>query len=331
MFGTLLGSLPRPTGNDGSVVANDDEAVSTALEAQLAAGLEPLTDGRLRPHGGLAFVMGLRGVVRGASGLHLAELPVAQGPVTLEAWRFAAAHAQGLVKQTLPGPYTLGRRLGAHDPDGATAAFSQALHAEIAALGDAGCRLIEIEERDAHLIGADDAERRRFADAHLALLAGTEGLHLSLAIVGGNADAAGIATILAAPYSSLAVDLIDGPDNWRLVRQTPGDRGIVCGALSCREPSDEGPELQVWAAAYASSSNDRGTARVGLATAGSMRRLSWPVAIRKMTSLGNAARLAGLPIEEAAPYLDPRAVDIRSAAMGRYAPRTGHRADRPKG
>ena len=43
------------------------------------------------------------------------------------------------------------------------------------------------------------------------------GTHLSLAITGGNADEAGIETILAAPYASLAVDLIAGPDNWRLV------------------------------------------------------------------------------------------------------------------
>ena len=36
-------------------------------------------------------------------------------------------------------------------------------------------------------------------------------------MTGGNADGAGVETLLAAPYASLAVDLIDGPDNWRLV------------------------------------------------------------------------------------------------------------------
>ena len=99
-------------------------------------------------------------------------------------------------------------------------------------LAAAGCPLIEIHEPAATTIGADEAERALFREAHLRLLDGVEGSHLSLALTGGNADAAGIETLLAAPYASLAVDLIAGPDNWRLVAATPGDRGIVCGALS---------------------------------------------------------------------------------------------------
>jgi methionine synthase II (cobalamin-independent) len=199
-------------------------------------------------------------------------------------------------------------------------AFAAALRSEILGLAEAGCPLIEIEERDAHLIGADETERARFRDAHLALTDGMAGIHLSLAIVGGSADGAGIETILAAPYSSLAVDLIDGPDNWRLVRDVPGDRGIVAGAMSPRHPSDDGPELLLWAAGYAASSNARGPDRVGLATAGSLAGLSWELAERKLRRLGEAARLAAMPASEAAPHLEPRAIDIRSAAAGRYVP-----------
>src|SRR4029077_6609759 len=96
-----------------------------------------------------------------------------------------------------------------------------------------------------------------FARAHERLLQGMDGIHVSLAIVGGAADTAGVETILAAPYPSLAVDLIDGPDNWRLVRAVPGDRGIVCGALSTQPGSEDGPETLIWAAAYAASANGR--------------------------------------------------------------------------
>ena len=71
-----------------------------------------------------------------------------------------------------------------------------------------------------------------------------------LAITGGSAWGAGADTILGAPYASILVDLVAGPDNWYLVRAAPGERGIVCAALEAgggRERRDQAPEL-VWAA-----------------------------------------------------------------------------------
>jgi hypothetical protein len=43
VFATLLGALPRPDD-----VVDDDAAVEVAVRAQEQAGLEPITDGRLR-------------------------------------------------------------------------------------------------------------------------------------------------------------------------------------------------------------------------------------------------------------------------------------------
>ena len=310
MFATLLGALPRPNGADGQPIADDDEAVAAVLAAQAAAGLEPLTDGRLRASGPFWE-------------------PSRDAAIVVDAWRFAASHADGIVKQALPGPYTLGRRADHEDRDASTLAWARLLREQVSALAEAGCPLIEIDEPDAHLIGDDPRERGRFAEAHMAMLEGIGGAHLSLAITGGNADTAGIETILAAPYASLAVDLINGPDNWRLVTSTPGDRGIICGVVSTSAASDDAPDLMLWAAAYASASEGRGATRVGLGTAGGLGELSWEVAERKMRALGEAARLAQLPLAEVAPHLDPRAIDIKSAAMGRYMPRTGRRPRRP--
>jgi len=325
LFATLLGGLPRPEDPEGSSLDDDDGAVVVVLEAQATAGLEPLTDGRLRTRGFAGAVEGLEGMARGSEGPRLAGLPRWTQPLTVDAWRFASGHAAGLVKQALPGPYTLARRFGGSagpGDDGAdlAVAFATALRSEIRALADAGCAFVEIEERDAHLVGADPGERRRFADAHRALLDGIDGIHVSLAIIGGNADTAGIETILAAPYPSLAVDLIDGPDNWRLVRATPGDRGIVCGAMSSQAGSDDGPEVLLWAAAYAATSNNRGRDRVGIATAAGLEGLSWAAAVRKMQRLGQAAGLGARSPAEIAAQLDPRAIDSRSAALGRYDP-----------
>jgi methionine synthase II (cobalamin-independent) len=329
MFGTLLGGLPDPPGS-GDGPRDADERVVAALEAQVTAGLEPLTDGRLRTRGPLGPLAGLEGIKAGPDGLRAVAPPRRRDALTVDAWQFAAGHATGLVKQALPGPYTAARRLAPSpaDVDGLLGPLTKALRAEIEALADAGCVLIEIEELDAPAIGTDPIERRRFAEAHRALLDGIDGVHLSLAIVGGSADSAGIETILAAPYASLAVDLIDGPDNWRLVARTPGDRGIVCGALSSHEGSDDGPELLVWATAYASSTGGRGRDRVGLATSGSLEHLAWDVAIRKMGRLGEASSIAGSPYEEAMKRLDPRAIDIRSAALGRWDPAS--RRPKPK-
>ena len=340
MFATLLGGLPRPplpkpASARSAVPLRTDELVARAVEAQDVAGLEPVTDGRLRWRGfagPIATLDGLRRIGRGAT-VTAESLPVWRRPHTVEAWRFASRATGRLVKQALPGPYTLARRVergpGAGRTAGAgdggdraalTMAFATALRAEVLALAEAGCALVEIEERDAGRIGANERERWIFREAHLALTDGIDLVHLSLALVGGSADEAGIETILAAPYRSLAVDLIDGPNNWQLVRDVPGDRGIVAGALSPRNPSDDGPELLLWAAAYAASSNGRGLDRVGIATAGSLADLPWDIAERKLVRLGDAARLASLPADSALGGLDPRAIDIRSAAMGRSAP-----------
>jgi hypothetical protein len=216
------------------------------------------------------------------------------------------------------------RAARAGDPEGAPreprAAVSD-LRRDVEALAGAGCPLIEIEEREAHRIGADAGERARFRELHDALLEDLVGVHLSLSIVGGSAAAAGPETILAAPYASFAFDLIAGPDNWRLAAAAPGDRGIVAGALGGRERADEPKEILLYAAHYAASLGRRGLVRVGLGSAGGYEHLPWDVAVRKMGRLGEAARLSAMPPgPELSRKLDPRAVSIRTAALGHDAP-----------
>lgn len=305
MFATLLGPLPRPPLDPG---AAPDELLAAVVQAQEAAGLEPLTDGGFGIGGSLA-----------------------------DRWRTTAALTDRPVKQALLGPFSLARAAttaGGGQADGsplappdagawteATHAAAESLHADLLDLVAAGCPIIEIHEPAAIEIGADEARRALFRDAHRRLLDGVSGAHLSLAITGGNADAAGADTLLAAPYASLAVDLVAGPDNWRLVVAAPGERGIVCGVLSAERNSGDRPEVLLWAAGYASSTGGRGPSRVGLASASSFAGLPWEVALRKLTILGEAARLADLPAQERRRQVDPRSVDIRSAALGRVEPR----------
>jgi hypothetical protein len=309
MFATLLGGLPRPDTVDGPPI----EAV---VRAQEEAGLEPITDGRLSDPGFGRLVAAIG-----------AGIAIDPGPV--DAWRFAAGLTERAVKQALPGPYSLGRMnaaSGARGPSGAdraarTMAFADALRRHVEALAAAGCPLVEIEETEAHLIGDDESERRLFREAHQVLTGGIAGTHLSLSIVGVAAASAGIGTILDAPYASLAVDLIAGPDNWNLVTRTPGDRGIVVGALGGGETVDEPKELLLWAAHYAAATGRRGIARVGIGSAGSYANLTWAAALRKIQALGTAARVAALPPgDELARSLDHRAISARRAALGHDAP-----------
>ncbi|HUG31133.1 MAG TPA: hypothetical protein VMQ65_11560 [Candidatus Limnocylindria bacterium] len=358
MFATLLGGLPSPAPSPALDPALDpalaaalaprghprldtpdtpdtmDDQVEAAIRAQEEAGLEPVTDGRLRDPGfeGVAAVLGSG---RG------------EEPVTARAWRFAASLTGRAVKQALPGPYSLGRRhaIGERQLGGArrasepaqrlvgsakrdlrererrTLGYADALRREIEELAIAGCPLIEIEETEAHHIGKDDGERRLFREAHQRLVEGVTGTHLSLSIVGGSAAGAGIETILAAPYASLAVDLVAGPDNWNLVVRLPGDRGVVAGAMTVDEATDQPRELLLWAAHYAASTGGRGIARVGLGSAGSFANLTWASAIRKMQRLGEAARLASMPpSDELMRSLPPAAISARRAALGHDAP-----------
>jgi hypothetical protein len=230
-------------------------------------------------------------------------------------WKETARRADRLVKAVVVGPYSSGGQVAD-------------ARRVIDALADAGCRWIEVHEPAAVSIGSDADARARFADAHRTLTRDLgPDVHLSLAITGGDADAAGIDTILAGAYSSLAVDLIDGPDNWRLAVAVPGERGVICGALSVHQGADDGPEVLVWAARYAAGSKGRGIARVGLATSGSMADLPWEAAAEKVRRLSDATRIVVASPEERRQALDPRAVDIRSAALGRVEPlpkRKGH-------
>jgi methionine synthase II (cobalamin-independent) len=329
VFATLLGGLPRPTTAPGEL----RDFIEAVVRAQEDAGLEPITDGRLHDPGFDLLAAALAGSRGGAS--------PQSAPSAVDGWRVAAGLTERAVKQALPGPYSLGWRppggsgraseraqllMGSAKRDrreraARTMAYADALRREIDALAGAGCPLVEIEETEAHRIGTNEGERALFRDAHQRLVEGVTGTHLSLSIVGGSAADAGIETILAAPYASLAVDLVAGPDNWRLVVDVPGDRGVVAGAMTTDEATDQPRELVLWAAHYAASTGGRGIARVGLGSAGSFANLTWAAAVRKMRALGEAARLAALPpSEELMRSLLPAAISARRAALGPDAP-----------
>ena len=286
MFSTLLGLLPPV--DEGLVVPTPDDGTATTSTAALASLLGELAGA------------GLELLATGAP----PPASDAEPAAVARAWADAARATDRPVKQVLPGPYSAGRKGAATRP----AELAERLRSIVDALAEAGCAFVEIDESGASAIADSEPERRRFTEAHRLLADGSARAHLSLALTGGNFDTAGSSTFFDLPYASYAFDLIAGPDNWRLVTAAPGDRGIVCGALDARPGGDESPELLVWAAHYAASSNGRGLERVGLANAPSLADVAWPVALRKLARVAEGARIAGIDSpREMASLLDPRA------------------------
>lgn len=350
MFATLAGGYPAFESPTQLLPGPEvDALVREILGEQTQAGLGLLTDGSLRwPDPVAAIGAALWDGGRGPAGAGPGTFRW-RGAITVAAWAFAAEAAGDLpVKQCLPGPYTLGRRLVRDDRRRAaeTLRLADALAREVEALGQAGCPFIQIDEDDATQIGADEPERVLFRAAHEHLLAGvsTPGSganasnpdevgalqavarpHMSLAITGGNADAAGPETIFAPAYDSHFFDLLAGPENWRLITRAPAERGIVLGVVEARSAERDFPEVLVWAIGYAASTGGRGEGRIGIAPSGSLAGLPRSIARRKIELLGHVAGLVERRnAEPIAASLDPRAVDIRSAALGRWTPPERH-------
>jgi methionine synthase II (cobalamin-independent) len=320
VFAVVHGAWPRvsPDGVDLAALEADvaagrtdgaalreavERLVADVVAVQVGAGVDLVTDGQVRwPDMAMTVVTALADTTGGWHPL-------------LEAWRATASLTDRAVAQAVPGPYSMGRRaadggaqeVGAGRPD-RTLALADALASEVGALAEAGCPVILVEEPGAVDVGEDGAERALFAEAQRRLLALAPDVHATLVVSGGSAHLAGPHAILGTPYRSFLFDLIDGPDNWYLVRATPGDRGIVCGALRVLEPptEDQAP-LLVWAAGYAASTAARGPSRVGLSNATSLRGVSPATARALVRELGRGARLAAMtPAQAVEAGLDPR-------------------------
>ncbi len=294
MFATLAGSFPYPPGDQGA-------ALREVLEAQVAAGLALLSDGRVHALDGDA-------------------------PDRLVAeWRAAAAAAAEAgsrlpVKLAIEGPWAAAGRLGL---DAATEAGRTALRA----LAEDGCRIVEVHEPAADL-PRDPVDHARFAQAHRAMLADAESLHACLAITGGSAEPLGDSAVYAAPYRSHLFDLIAGPDSWRVIAVAPPDRGIIVGVVDATGVRKVGLEEITWAAHYAAALGGRGLERVGIAPSGGLAEAGAAVADAAIALLGEVAALLAGDSEALLRRMDPRAIDPRSAALGEYRP---DRRSRPGG
>jgi 5-methyltetrahydropteroyltriglutamate--homocysteine methyltransferase len=339
------GQLERDEIDQAGFRAIQDELVREVVAEQIDAGLGLLTDGQVR------WEDAQTPIARGLDGFDITGLlryfdtntyyrqpraigePRWRGPITVDDWRFADSAAADAarerrtkklpVKAAIVGPYTLARLSdpGELDRERLTLALAEALREEVRALLEAGAPVVQVDDNALTLIGRnDDDERKLAAEALRRLSDGVEG-HLTLAVTMGSAEAAGPRLFFDLPFASYLFDLIAGPDNWRVIAHAPTDRGIVVGVADARNTRRDDESVMIWAARYASAINDRGLDRVGLAPSTGLEYLPRDRAKQKIEALGRAAATAAIRDPEALKEsLDPRAVDARTAALGRYVP-----------
>ena len=182
--------------------------------------------------------------------------------------------------------------------------------------------MVQLTEPGIGDIDPDDAAALDQLESVLdAVTAGGDG-HLSLALAGGRADpGAATSDCSRRPFASYLFDLIRSPGRLEPVRPGAGDERPHRGLSGIPgRPTRTREAVSVWGARYAASLGGRGAARVGLAMSAGLELLPRDAARAKLAALAEAGRKAELSNEELAKVIDPRAVDARSAALGRYEP-----------
>lgn len=302
MFATIAGPYPPIEGDADLAPA---EALVEVLADQLEAGLGMVADGTVRS------VMTDAGVAEAVA-----------------AWRTAATIVRDLtaqagvpappVKACLRGPLSL-----AGDGSGMEAAMAAVgpVRSAIAALLEAGAPVVQIDEPwTAAPEASTGTGRSRAGRAWAALLDGVVG-HVTLALPGGGATNVGADAMVAAPFTSYLLDLILGPDDWREIGRLPGDRGVILGVADLRPGRVDTKEVLLWASRHAAGMSGRGLGRVGLTTSAGLETLPRDVARARLRELAETVALGTLSGAELAARLDPRSIDARSAALGRWEPR----------
>lgn len=326
MFATLIGPYPDIAG-----ASTEGQRLAAVLGDQLEAGLGMLTDGRVyRARTDPGAVVGPWRAAD-AVGHRLAAERGLEPP---------------LIKACLEGPWTaaagdpIGRAAPADGPaaaiDGLAVAIDglavamDGLAVAIDALFEAGAPVVQLTELVTGPRHPSDPEAVGRLSGALEELAGRvvgRG-HLSLALI-GDPPARVLPERLPVGFASYLFDLITSPDDWDACARVPGDGGLIVGVVDARAARGGAMEVGVWGARYAASMGGRGPARTGICPSAGLEHLDRDAARALLAFTAEVARKADLADEELMGELDPKAIDARSAALGRGAPRPRRGPGRP--
>ncbi len=233
---TVVGSFPVEKGRGlQEFISPFRHAVRVAVESQLQAGIDIVSDGQVRGDMIHAFSSQLPGI-RGQEVVS-SVLP-APGPITVADTRYALSRHR-FVKGILTGPTTLSFGLRIATPvysDRADLArdLARALAVEAKALEGAGVCMLQVDEPILSTGAADIAK----AEQALEVLAGSVGVPLSLHVCGDLASV--IDRLLAFPVDVLDIECAKSPQNLDLVAAKDlGGKRVAVGCVDSSDPRIE--------------------------------------------------------------------------------------------
>ena len=287
-----------------------DDAVRLAVEAQLAAGIDVLTDGESRRESySVRFAGSLDGIDllhpgsapgRGAAGRPMVVPRVVgpigrSGPVEVSEVRFLRSLTDRQIKVTLPGPFTMSQQAEDdyyNDEAALAMAYAPAVNEEARDLFAAGADMVQIDEP---FMAARPDKARAFGlsafEAAIEGLTGTTAVHLCFGYAALVADRPAAYPFLE-ELASTAVDEISietaqsGLDSAVLERL--GDKTVILGVLDLSSHDVEAPDVVV--ARVERALAHVAPERLVLAPDCGMKFLPRDAAAGKLASLGEAAR-----------------------------------------
>ena len=240
-----LNKLDRGQVSEAEVETLKNEVTREAIDEQIEAGLDVITDGQIRWDDEVTYFarrlngVTLNGLFRYFDTNTYYRQPVIKGaitwdgPLTVADYQFAASHSTKPVKAVLPAPYSLarlsidehyGERLESLVMD-----LAAAVNAEARALAEAGAPLIQLN---------DPMLTKRKDDVGLAAratAAAFEGVSCGKQINYYYGDVDGILGALGElPVDTLGLDFVMGPANFEALKSVNVGQKICAGVVDAR-------------------------------------------------------------------------------------------------
>lgn len=231
-----------------------DEVTGRIIKEQIEAGIELVTDGQIRWDDALTYLLGkikgfkLSGLLRYFDTNTFYRQPICEGELTapenlvVKDFQFANTISSVPVKALLTGPYTLAklsqdRHYG--DFEKFAGKLAGILGEEVKRLAQAGAKVIQFDEP---AILQFKKEFPLFKKIWARLSASfPENLEIILFLNFGNLR--GIyPEILELPVTAIGLDLIDGSENWKVLRTAPFSKKLVAGIVDARNTKMETEE-----------------------------------------------------------------------------------------
>ncbi len=321
MIATNIGSLPwrgGPLADDleralrghaeGTIAPEElqqvqDRATRQAVQAQIDAGLDHVTDGLVRRGDPISHVSrrfagvtageekdgcpGIRGTYR----VPRVEDAIAwSGPILVEDYLFAKEGVDRSIKVVLTGPFTLAKVAedrAYDDPNALAMGMATALNQEIRALQEAGVTMVQIDE-PALLV--NKSEFPVFTRLWEVLGRGVTA-DLALHLPGGDVSGLYPGLLRLKRLAWLSLDLVAGRASLDLFRKHPQleGPGLGLGLIDSGSESIEDPDAL--ASLIKSTQGIPPPDRLWIGPATDLSGLSHPLALDKLRSAARAARL----------------------------------------